>query len=55
MLLAGCRVLAGGRMHAVTLRVDNALDREFRDHLARTKTIMPQAGRNVSLLYRLML
>jgi iron complex outermembrane receptor protein len=50
----GVRLLVGGRMHAVTLRVDNALDREYREHLARTKAVMPQAGRNVSLLYRLM-
>jgi hypothetical protein len=33
--------------------VDNLTDVEYRDHLARTKEIMPQPGRGVSLLYRL--
>ena len=33
---------------------DNALDREYREHLARTKAIMPQAGVNLRVLYRLM-
>ena len=51
---AGLRLMLGGRLHSLTLRVDNALDREYREHLARTKEIMPQTGRDVSLLYRLM-
>jgi hypothetical protein len=34
--------------------VDNAFDRSFRDHLSRTKEIIPEAGRNVSLLYRIL-
>ena len=50
---AGARLMIGGRLHSLTLRVDNALDKEFREHLARTKDIMPQAGVNVGLLYRL--
>lgn len=41
-----------GRLHSVTLAVRNAADTEYRNHLSRTKTIMPEAGRNVSLLYR---
>ena len=51
---AGVRLMVSGRLHTLTLRVENALDKEYREHLARTKEIMPQAGRNVSLLYRLM-
>jgi iron complex outermembrane receptor protein len=50
---AGVRLLIGGRYHTVTLRVDNLTDAEYRDHLSRIKAIMPQPGRNVSLLYRL--
>ena len=49
---AGVRLLAGARLHTLTLRVENALDQEYRDHLSRGKEIMPEAGRNVSLLYR---
>ena len=49
----GWRVLVGSRLHSVTLRIDNALDHAYREHLSRTKAIMPEPGRNVSLLYRL--
>ena len=51
-LTAGVRLLVGARLHTLTLRVDNLLDQEYRDHLSRVKQIMPEAGRNVSLLYR---
>jgi iron complex outermembrane receptor protein len=49
----GWRILAGSRLQTVTLRVDNIFDRLYRDHLSRIKEIMPEPGRNVSLLYRL--
>jgi iron complex outermembrane recepter protein len=49
----GLRTVRGGQLHTVTLRVDNALDLEYRDHLSRIKEIMPEPGRNVSLLYRM--
>lgn len=52
-LSIGWRLILGSRLHTVTLRVDNALDAEIRDHLSRTKEIIPEAGRNVSLLYRM--
>lgn len=52
-LTAGLRIVRGGTLHTVTLRVDNALDREYRDHLSRVKDLMPGAGRGVSLLYRM--
>ena len=51
-LTAGVRLLVGARLHTLTLRVDNLLDQEYRDHLSRVKEILPEAGRNVSLLYR---
>jgi iron complex outermembrane receptor protein len=38
--------------HSVTLRVDNLGDTEYRNHLSRIKSIMPEPGRNLSLLYR---
>lgn len=49
----GYRFLHRDQFHAVTLRVDNIFDTEYREHLSRIKDIMPEAGRNVSLLYRL--
>jgi iron complex outermembrane receptor protein len=49
----GIRLFDGRRSHAVTLRIENALDTEYRNHLARTKEISPEAGRNVALVYRL--
>ena len=50
---AGVRLLRGGRFHTLTLRIDNATDMEYRDHLSRIKEIMPQPGRSVVLMYRL--
>lgn len=52
-LSAGIRRTLASRLHTFTLRVDNALDTSYRDHLSRTSDIIPEAGRNVSLLYRL--
>ena len=52
-LTAGIRVVRGGTFHTLTLRMDNALDEEYRDHLSRIKDIMPGAGRGANLMYRL--
>jgi iron complex outermembrane receptor protein len=52
-LTAGLRLQRGVRVHTLTLRLDNVANTEYRDHLARTKAIMPQPGRGLSLLYRL--
>ena len=49
---AGVRWFLAGQLHALTLRVDNIANREYRNHLNRVKSIMPEAGRDVSLLYR---
>lgn len=48
----GWRLVLGERLHSFTLRVDNLLDAEVREHLSRTKEIIPEAGRNIVLLYR---
>jgi iron complex outermembrane receptor protein len=50
---AGLRLVRGGTLHTITLRLDNALDAEYRDHLSRIKEIMPGPGRSLSLLYRM--
>ncbi len=48
----GWRLVIGPRLHSFTLRVDNLFNTEIREHLSRTKEIIPDAGRNVALLYR---
>lgn len=49
---AGYRWNLWSRVHSLTLRIDNLTDAEYRNHLSRIKDVMPEAGRNVSLLYR---
>lgn len=48
----GVRWALGGQVHTLTLRVDNLTDTVYRDHLSRIKAIMPQAGRNATLMLR---
>lgn len=52
-LSGGIRFLRAGRLHTLTLSVDNLLDADHRNHMSRIKEIMPEPGRNISLLYRL--
>ncbi len=40
-------------LHTIDLVVENATDAEYRDHLSRVKSVMPEPGRNVKLLYKL--
>lgn len=44
---------AGGLLHTLDLGVENLTDTAYRDHLSRVKSIMPEPGRNVKLLYKL--
>ena len=39
--------------HQAVVTVENILDTEYRQHLSRIKSVMPEPGRNVKLLYRL--
>jgi len=50
----GMRLLVGRRFHTITLRVENAADIVYRNHLSRTKDLLPESGRDIALLYRLM-
>jgi iron complex outermembrane receptor protein len=52
-LSGGLRTTLAGRLHSMTLRIDNVTDEGYRNHLSRTKDIMPEAGRGVSLVYRI--
>ena len=51
-LAAGYRWGLWQRAHVLTLRVDNITNTTYYNHLNRVKSIMPEAGRNLSLLYR---
>jgi iron complex outermembrane recepter protein len=42
----------GSFLHTFALSIDNIADTEYRSHLSRTKSIMPEPGRNARLLYR---
>lgn len=41
------------QMHTISLNVGNLFDTTYRNHLSRIKEIMPEPGRNISLLYRM--
>lgn len=53
-LAAGFTVIAGGRVHALTLRVDNATDAKYFDATSRIKEFSPNPGRNVALVYKVL-
>lgn len=43
----------GRQVHHLSLSVDNLFNTEYRNHLSRVKSIMPEAGRNLRLTYKL--
>lgn len=51
-LSAQAHIAKGRALHTVSLKIENVTDTEYRMHLSRVKLIMPEPGRNVSLLYR---
>lgn len=44
---------AGDLIHNFSLSADNILNKEYRNHLSRVKSILPEAGRNFRLTYKL--
>jgi iron complex outermembrane receptor protein len=40
-------------IHNFSLNIDNILDTEYRNHLSRVKSILPEAGRNFRFTYKL--
>ncbi|NNE69098.1 MAG: TonB-dependent receptor [Rhodothermales bacterium] len=44
-----------GTLQTITLAIDNVTNTVYRDHLSRVKSIMPEPGRNVRLVYRVYL
>jgi iron complex outermembrane receptor protein len=45
------RITTGRSIHTVTLRVDNAADELYRNHLSYIKDLAPELGRSVKLVY----
>ncbi|MFO7523948.1 MAG: TonB-dependent receptor [Ignavibacteriaceae bacterium] len=43
----------GDVIHTISLSIDNILNKEYRNHLSRVKSILPEAGRNFRLSYRI--
>jgi len=48
----GVRLTLSGRLNVLTLSLENLTDEVYHNHLSRVKDIMPEAGRGVSLAYR---
>jgi len=49
---AGLRLTVSGWLHVITVSGENLTDRAYWNHLSRVKEIMPEAGRGVTLTYR---
>jgi iron complex outermembrane receptor protein len=43
----------GGQVHNLSLVLENMLNQPYRNHLSRVKAILPEAGVNVRLTYKL--
>jgi iron complex outermembrane recepter protein len=50
-LFASYSVTAGRALHTVTLRLDNATDENYRNHLNYLKDLTPELGRDLRLVY----
>ncbi len=46
-------IFTGPIVHNISVMLDNVADTEYRNHLSRVKSIAPEAGRNLRLVYRL--
>lgn len=42
-------------VNSVTLNVDNIFNKSYRNHLSRIKSILPEAGFNIRLIYKIMI
>jgi iron complex outermembrane receptor protein len=45
--------LTGNLIHTLSISIDNIFNKEYRNHLSRVKSILPEAGRNFRLTYKL--
>jgi iron complex outermembrane receptor protein len=47
------RFQSGNLLHTFSVNAENIFNTSYRSHLSRIKDLMPEPGRNVSLLYRM--
>lgn len=45
-------LLTGDYIHNISLTVENIFNKEYRNHLSRIKSILPESGRNFRLTYK---
>lgn len=46
-------LITGKLIHSLSLNFDNIFNKEYRNHLSRVKSIMPEAGRNLRITYKM--
>jgi len=46
-------IVTGDIIHNLSLSVDNIFNTEYRNHLSRIKSVLPEAGRNFRITYKL--
>lgn len=46
-------ILTHKHIHIISINLDNIFDTEYRNHLSRVKSILPEAGRSIRLNYKL--
>jgi iron complex outermembrane receptor protein len=51
-LRMGLNRTLGGRLNILTIGLENVTNEEYRNHLSRVKEIMPEAGRGITVTYR---
>tara|TARA_Y100000996_G_scaffold414487_1_gene405518 strand:+ start:1453 stop:3447 length:1995 start_codon:yes stop_codon:yes gene_type:complete len=51
-LVSGVSRTIAGRLNVLTISVENLTDEAYRNHLSRVKEFMPEAGRGVTVNYR---
>ncbi len=51
-IYVGTKLLTGNYVHIINLRVDNLLDKLYKDHLSAIKDFTYMPGRNISLNYK---
>ena len=54
-LSIGWVISVGGRTNSLTLRLDNTFDERYRDATSRIKTFAFSGGRNIALVYKILL
>jgi iron complex outermembrane receptor protein len=49
------RFITGSFIHNISINLDNIFNRKYYNHLSRIKSVLPEAGRNLRLSYKVYL